>query len=337
VKNPEPTVIFDRERASSYDRQFAKLAPMRDALHFLMREILSELPIDARILCVGVGTGSELIYLAQNFPQWHFTAVEPAAPMLDICRQKAEELAIAPRCTFYEGYLDSLPASDAFDAATCLLVSHFIMQQDERSNFFGQIAARLKPKGYLISADLAADTSTSEYQSLLEFWLQMFKYAEIPIEKVENMRASLGRDVALLPPNLVKDISEVPTDKSGASSFIGKCSNRSYLPSQSYFASRGFTIRMILTLTVPRDTDLADSPLPEEVYFCSYNISWIYNNCLPVEAFIPRCSCSLPSQVSYYYIPLFSAMRVSQRLLTVYRKMLTKFIPSVNRGTSFRR
>jgi len=206
VKNPEPTVIFDRERASSYDRQFAKLAPMRDALHFLMREILSELPIDARILCVGVGTGSELIYLAQNFPQWHFTAVEPAAPMLDICRQKAEELAIAPRCTFYEGYLDSLPASDAFDAATCLLVSHFIMQQDERSNFFRQIAARLRPDGYLVSADLVADMSTSEYQSLLEVWLRMLKHAEMPFEEVEKFHVSYGRDVALLPPQTVEAI-----------------------------------------------------------------------------------------------------------------------------------
>jgi hypothetical protein len=36
-------------------------APMRDALNFLIRTILSELPNDAQILCVGVGTGSEVI------------------------------------------------------------------------------------------------------------------------------------------------------------------------------------------------------------------------------------------------------------------------------------
>jgi tRNA (cmo5U34)-methyltransferase len=206
MKNQEPAVVFDQERASAYDKRFAKLAPLRDAIHLLMHMILSELPTDAHILCIGAGTGAELIYLAQNFPQWRFTAVEPAASMLNICRQKAEEYGIASRCTFHAGYLDSLPATDAFDAATCLLVSHFIMEPDERSNFFRQIAARLRPDGYLVSSDLAADMSTSEYQSLLEVWLRMLKYSEMPVEEVENFRVSYGRDVALLPPQTVESI-----------------------------------------------------------------------------------------------------------------------------------
>jgi len=69
MKNQEPTVVFDRERASAYDKRFAKLAPLRDAIHLLMHMTLSEFPTDAHILSVGAGTGAELIYLAQNFPQ----------------------------------------------------------------------------------------------------------------------------------------------------------------------------------------------------------------------------------------------------------------------------
>jgi tRNA (cmo5U34)-methyltransferase len=206
MKHQEPAIVFDQERASSYDEKFAALAPIRDALHLLIRVILSELPADAHVLCVGAGTGLELIYLAQNFPQWRFTAVEPAAPMLDICRQKTEECGITSRCTFHEGYLDTLPTSDSFHAATCLLVSHFIMQPDERSNLFRQIAARLYPNGHLVSADLACDMNTSEYQSLLEVWLRMLKYAEVPAEEVENLHASYGRDVALLSPQKVESI-----------------------------------------------------------------------------------------------------------------------------------
>ena len=76
MESPESAIVFDRERASSYDQQFETLAPIRDALHLQIRIILSKLPVDANILCVGVGTGAGLIYLAQAFPQWRFTATE---------------------------------------------------------------------------------------------------------------------------------------------------------------------------------------------------------------------------------------------------------------------
>lgn len=206
MTNQEPAIAFDKERASSYDETFARLAPIRDALHLLIRQILSELPTDANILCVGVGTGAEIIYLAQNFPQWRFTAVEPASAMLDICRQKAEECGILSRCTFHQGYLDSLPTSNSFHAATCLLVSHFMMQQDERSNFFRQIAARLHPNAYLVSSDLTCDMDTLEYQSLLEVWLRMLKFSQVPVAEIENIRSSYGQNVALLSPQKVESI-----------------------------------------------------------------------------------------------------------------------------------
>ncbi|NJL64865.1 MAG: class I SAM-dependent methyltransferase [Methylacidiphilales bacterium] len=206
MKNQESTFAFDGERASSYDEKFAALAPLRDALHLLIRFIFSELPANANILCVGAGTGAELIYLAQAFPQWRFTAVEPATAMLDICRQKSEECGIASRCTFHQGYLDSLPASDYFDAATCLLVSHFIIQEDERSNFFQQIAARLHPHAYLVSSDLACDMDRLEYQSLLTIWLRMLEFSQVPVVEIENLCASYGKNVALLSSQKVESI-----------------------------------------------------------------------------------------------------------------------------------
>jgi tRNA (cmo5U34)-methyltransferase len=208
MKDRQPAIVFDEERASTYDQRGAKIAPLRDVLNLFMRLILSELPADARILCVGVGTGLELIYLAQEFPQWQFTAVEPAPAMLDTCRQKAEQHGVASRCTWHEGYLDSLPTSASFDAATCLLVSHFFMQQEERRNFFSQIAARLRPDGYLVSADLAADMSTSAYQNLREIWTRMLEYAGYPAEEVEQFLAAHGRDAAVIAPDEVASIIE---------------------------------------------------------------------------------------------------------------------------------
>jgi tRNA (cmo5U34)-methyltransferase len=206
MQNQEQAVVFDEKRAATYDERFAKLAPLRDTLHLLTRLILADLPPNARILCIGVGTGLELMYLAREFPQWQFTAVEPAPAMLEICRQKAEASGITSRCTWHEGYLDSLPVSEPFDAATCLLVSHFFMLQEERRNFFSQIAARLRPQGYLVSADLASDMSTSSYQSLCEIWTRMLQYAEYPEQTIKDFLASHGRDAAVLPPHEISAI-----------------------------------------------------------------------------------------------------------------------------------
>lgn len=206
MQNQEQAVVFDEQRASTYDERAAKIAPLRDTLHLLTRLILSELPTDARILCVGVGTGLELIYLAREFPQWRFTAVDPASAMLDVCRQKAEACGVASRCTWHEGYLDSLPVSEPFHAATCLLVSHFFMQQKERRDFFGQIASRLCSQGYLVNADLASDMSSVPYQNLCEIWTRLLEYAGYPDEDVKEFLAAHDRDVAVLPPNEVSSI-----------------------------------------------------------------------------------------------------------------------------------
>lgn len=201
MQDKDMSVVFDQERAANYDNQYIKLAPLRDAIHLLIRLVLADLPANARILCVGVGTGSELLDLAQAFPQWQFTASDPSAPMLAVCRRRAEESGIASRCTFHEGYIDTLPQSDAFDAATSLLVSHFILQPDAQQQFFTQIASRLRPDGYLICSSLASDTSTAAYQSLLNVWLRMQQYTGAPVENVEKLREIYGRDVSMLPPS----------------------------------------------------------------------------------------------------------------------------------------
>lgn len=199
MQRQEPPIAFGPEHAAAYDQRYAKLSAMRDALHLLIGAVFADLPAEARILCVGAGTGHELIYLAQKFPQWRFTAVEPSAPMLEVCRRKAEESGIASRCVFHEGYLDSLPPTEAFDAATSLLVSQFVLEPDARIGFFRAIAERLRPGGFLVTADLASDTASVTYQSLLDVWIRLMRETGSAPEQLEKMRVTYGRDVAVLP------------------------------------------------------------------------------------------------------------------------------------------
>lgn len=207
MRSEELKAVFDQQ-ASGYDKQWAKTAPIRDGLHFLLESIFTELPADARILCVGAGTGAELAHLARRSPHWRFTAVEPSGAMLDVCRHRAETEGFTSRCYFHEGYLDSLPIEDLHDAATCFLVSQFILEQEARSKFFRAIATKLRPGGILASSDLASEVGTNDYEALLHAWLNMMAAAGIPPEGLERMRAAYAKDVAVLPPKLIASIIE---------------------------------------------------------------------------------------------------------------------------------
>lgn len=195
----DTSVRFDEQNAATYDDRFAPIVAIRDALHLQLRAILSPLPADANILCVGAGTGAELLTLATHFPQWRFTAVEPSAAMMTLCRRRATEHGFADRCTFHDGYLDSLPAGEPFHAATSLLVSHFITDRATRLDYFRQIALRLQPQGWLVSADLSGDQTTAGHARLQDVWFRLMKFTGQTDEQRAATLAAWRKDVAFLP------------------------------------------------------------------------------------------------------------------------------------------
>ena len=152
-----------------------------------IRMVFGALPDNARMLCVGAGTGPELIYLAQAFPGWQFVAVDRSGAMLDVCRSRARESGVAERCTFHEGTLETLGEVEPFDAATSLLVSQFIFDTDARREFYAQIARRLRSGGILVSADLATGASAPEYKSLYEVWSRTMRYTGMPVQDIDKI------------------------------------------------------------------------------------------------------------------------------------------------------
>ncbi len=219
MNKDEVKQLFDQQ-ALNYDNQWRRMAPINNGLYFFLESIFSVLPVDANILCVGAGTGKELLHLAQCFPKWRFTVVEPSGEMINICRNEIEKAGFTARCDFHEGYLDTLPKSqnesqsetesekgqEPFHGATCFLVSQFILNENARSDFFKQIATKLKPGGLLVSSDLAADIHSKNYENLLELWLTTMSVSEVSAEAIQSVKAAYSKDVAVLPPNKVAEI-----------------------------------------------------------------------------------------------------------------------------------
>lgn len=198
---------FDRQ-AATYDQQWARMAALRDAMHLLMASVFGELPREARMLCVGAGTGAEIHFLASRFPAWNFVAVEPSAGMVSAAMRRAEQHGYADRCVFHTGYLDTLPGCAPFDCATSLLVSQFLLDPAERVGFFGAIAARLRPGGVLVAADLASGGDTRAHASLLKVWMATMAAAELTPQRLQLMREAYDRDVSIVPP---RDVAAIIT------------------------------------------------------------------------------------------------------------------------------
>ena len=146
------------EHAASYDDDVRAAIPGYEVLHetaaALLHNALSE---QARILLVGVGTGEEILRLAPDHPGWRITAVDPAAAMVDVARAKVDTAALNDRVELRVGGVDDVPATERFDAATLILVQHFLPDDGAKLAMVRAIADRLEPGGLLFLAAMYGD------------------------------------------------------------------------------------------------------------------------------------------------------------------------------------
>lgn len=163
--------FFNREMADAYDRRNSALTDISNCLHFLVRLVLANLRDDARILCVGVGTGAEILSLAAAYPGWSFVGIDPSEEMLAVGRQRLGEAGVLHRCELLHGYAADAPR-EGFDAAVSLLVAHFV-KRDERQAFYSAIHDRLRQDGVFVSAEISGDLDAPAFPAVLEDWKQV--------------------------------------------------------------------------------------------------------------------------------------------------------------------
>lgn len=205
MSKQDASQFFDKKSSDSYDARFKKIGAINDNLHLLIGIVLDGLPADANILCVGVGTGTEILTLAQAHPGWTFTGVDPAESMLDIAREKTEAAGLKSRCTLVHGYVSDVAEGENFDAVLCLLVTHFLKDRTERQAIFNAMAARLKKGGTLITADITGDTTAPAFDAIFEKWKTMHKFAGAAEDRLEKIRGDLDNHVAILPGTAIEE------------------------------------------------------------------------------------------------------------------------------------
>ncbi len=194
-----------KDVAEAYDARNSKLAPIADAMHFLIRLMLQRLPARSRVLCVGVGTGAEVFSLAKAFPEWTFLGLDPSAEMLAVCGERLKEAGLKERCELVQGYVQDLPAGENFDAAVSVLVGHFV-KREERLGFYRNMTSRLRSGGYLVDTEISFDLDSPEFPLALKDWEQVQALMGATATSVASLPTVLREVLAVLPPAEVESL-----------------------------------------------------------------------------------------------------------------------------------
>lgn len=207
-------LVFNEETATEYDKGVRRTLPTYDSILKLVQTYLrTNTETDANILVVGAGGGNELITFGSTNPDWTFTAVDPAPPMLDIAKMKAEHLKMSERVNFIEGTVDDVETDKLYNGAACMLVLHFIQDVDEKLHLLKKIRQHLAPGAPFVMACMYGDVNDSEFEALLSLWKAYWLDAtNLTMVEVEDMEKSV-RKLSFIPEEeIVQLLSEAGFD-----------------------------------------------------------------------------------------------------------------------------
>ncbi|MCF8479147.1 MAG: methyltransferase [Rhodospirillum sp.] len=182
---------FDSKRALAYDDTVARAIPGYATLHDVIAAVTASLlPQEARILVVGAGTGAEILRLGGHHPGWSFLGLDPAEDMLTVARERLAlaEGGLIDRVDLMAGTLEDLSRDPPppFDAALCVLVSHFLPDTAEgKAALLAGMAALVKPGAPLILADFLPPESPLPGAALMEAaWVAWQRDRGIPEDAI---------------------------------------------------------------------------------------------------------------------------------------------------------
>ncbi len=199
MKADNPIIDHFSNTAKAYDERNQQLSAISENMHFLIRLALKDAPLRARVLCVGVGTGAEILSLAETFPEWTFVGVDPAQGMLDVCRERLAAAGVSGRCELVHGYVHGLPLREDFDIALSVLVAHFV-KRGERLDFYKAMSDRLKPNGMLINTEISFDLDSPEFTPMLKNWQAVQALMGATPQSIANLSVQLREMLTVLPP-----------------------------------------------------------------------------------------------------------------------------------------
>lgn len=198
----QKTIDFDTNPtvdSTEYDNRVRKAIPGYEAIHTMALSFLKlHSPETANLLVVGAGTGMELMKFGSN-SQWQLLGVDPSSKMLAIAQQKITQNNLSNRVKLFQGYTHDLPNTPLYDAATCILVMHFLPDEHSKLSLLQSIAQRLKSSAPFVLVDIFGEKGSQEFEQIAAIMQLFWQEMGIEPEQINKALETINTSVYPLP------------------------------------------------------------------------------------------------------------------------------------------
>ncbi|HWO96453.1 MAG TPA: class I SAM-dependent methyltransferase [Bacillus sp. (in: firmicutes)] len=198
---------FNSQMALAYDKNTRISIPTYDSLLAMVqsyfRAQLGEKA--ASVLVTGAGGGNELSAWGPSNPRWTFTGVDPSEEMIQVAKNKTVQLGLEHRVRLIQGTIADLPFSESkFDAASCILVLHFVDDVQEKLKLLRTIKDNLKSGAPFVLVSAYGDRDDTELQDRLNVWKSFFLDAGYESSKMDEMVNKSIMKISFIPENQIE-------------------------------------------------------------------------------------------------------------------------------------
>lgn len=106
---------------------------------------------------------------------------------------------LSERVALHAGRAHELPVSEPYDAATLILMMHFVPDNAEKLKLLQSISTRLKPNAPLILVDLHGDRTSDQFVRLIAAWRLRQIALGTATEEVEEMFRRIPTEIHFVP------------------------------------------------------------------------------------------------------------------------------------------
>ncbi|WP_019415679.1 class I SAM-dependent methyltransferase [Paenisporosarcina sp. TG20] len=200
-------LIFDMEMAKEYDKGIRRALPSYDALFRMVQSFLrANIKDSANVLVVGAGGGNEIVTFGTANPSWTFAGVDPSEAMLEVALQKAKNEGIEERVSIHVGKIEEIEFTEPFNAATCILVLHFVETIEEKRSLLKTVKEQLKPGAPFVLVTMFGDQSNSEFNERMNLWKSIWlDLTDLTLEDVNGMEESV-RELSFISANEIEKL-----------------------------------------------------------------------------------------------------------------------------------